>query len=288
MRNYVNQRPNQILKPRCGLTLFFTIAVIMFTLAGAAVAQSTDPQSPTPLTANEIAGGEVAERTSYYFSFEGGPGEVTAALAAKMKKGVKGGSVGIELLDANSKSLASALLSGGLEGGKEKLEEVLFGQLAKLTSAAATVGSETKEKTARVKVKQKQSFVLKLTVDKGIESFTLKVGGAIEFGQSVSVDGEMTPTDATGGTSTTSTDQPTPAEETTPTEPTPPTTETPSTSEPAPNVQPTTGKPAVLVIPGKKPALLKIPGKPTQPQQQKPQPIVKKPPLILIPKKKQP
>jgi hypothetical protein len=158
--------------------------LLLVGLAGAASAQSTDPKSPTPLTAGEITGGEIEERASYYFSFDAGPGEVTAALEAKMKKGAQGGSVGVELLDAGAKSLASALVSGGLDAGREKIENELFKQLGKLTSAADSLGGGgTKQKTARVKVKSRQPLVLKLTVDKGVESFTLRVGGAVEFAQ---------------------------------------------------------------------------------------------------------
>ena len=298
------------MKVRLMVSLALFLGSLLF--ASLAVrAQSTDPQSPTPLTAGEIAGGEVEDRASYYFTFEGGPGEVTAALEAKMKKGAKSGSIGVELFDANAKSIASTVISGGLDAGKEKLESELFKQLGKLTSAAESVGSDTKQKTARVKIKQKQALVLKLTVDKGVESFTVKVGGAVEFAESVAAEGEMTPTDATGATGETPGDQPTtPDPTTTPdqTAPTGPMAPTPDTLPPGEatlptgDTQPTSGNPAVKVIPGKKPGI-KIPGKQTPPQSQKPplvimqkpqpvqpkaQPMVKRPAVILLPKKKQP
>ena len=260
--------------------------LLFVALAGSAAAQSTDPKSPTPLTAGEISGGEIGERASYYFTFEAGPGEVTAALEATMKKGSKGAGVGVELLDASAKSLAGALLSGGLDAGKEKIENELFKQLGRLTSAADSLGGDTKQKTARVKVKTRQPLVLRLTVDKGVESFTLRVGGAVEFAPA---GGETTQADATAGT--------TPADQTAPTAEATPTGEA---APPAPDVQPASGQPAVKVIPGPKSVLLKIPGKQAQPparpaQQSKPpaivqkqQPAAKRPAVVLIPGKKQP
>ena len=304
------RRLSDLFRRSCALAALSAVSLALF-LHGQAAAQSTDPNSPTPLTAGEIAGGEVAERASYYFTFEGGPGEVTAALSAKMKKGAKAGSVGVEIFDANAKSIASTVISGGLDAGKEKLENELLKQLGKITSAADSLGSDTKQKTARVKIKQKQPLVLKLTVDQGVESFTLKVGGAVEF---ASADSGTTPTDATSDTGAMPTDQAVPTDQTIPTdqttstEQTTPTDETTPTSEAAPtsDAQPTSGKPAVK-IPGKKPVLLKVPGKQATPQTQtqpqmkppvilrKPQPVqtktqtvVKKPAVVIIPKKKQP
>ena len=305
----------------------FSLALLICALlcaTAAVAAQSTDPNNPTPLTSGEIAGSEIEERASYYFTFEGGPGEITAALAAKMKKGAKGGSVGVELLDASEKSLASALVGGGLEGGKEKLEQALFVELAKLTSAAASLGSDTKEKTARVKVKQKQPLILKLTVDQGVESFTLKINGAVEFAPADAADAATNSTDATISTGDTSV---TPAEQTMPTEPEPtpeqttpieqpPVTDTTPATPPTGETQPTAPKPKLLIIPGKKAVVTKVPAKPASiripskqtpapqapqtarpPAQviyQKPRPVqpsptpAKKPAPIKIPGKKQP
>ena len=275
----------------CGKVVGAVITVLLLTAN--IFAQSTDPSNPTPLTASEIAGGGVEERASYFFTFEGGPGEVIAALEAKMKKDAKGAMVGVELFDVNSKSLASALVSGGLEGGREKLEQALLSQLGKLTSAAASVGSGTKQKTARVKVKAKQPLVLKLTVDRGVESFTLRIGGAVEFGPVQPADGAASPTDATGETGATSADQTTATEETQPTEP-PPASDADPPSEPPPptgEAQPSDPKPKLvgtIVIPGKKkPAVVLIPKKQASPSQQQ-TPPAKKPAGLKIPGKKQP
>jgi hypothetical protein len=278
--------------------------LLVVALAGAAAAQSTDPKTPTPLTAGEITGGEIEERASYYFSFDAGPGEVTAALEAKMKKNFKRGGVGVELLDAGAKSLAAALVSGGLDAGRERVENELLKQLGKLTSAADSVGGgDTKQKTARVKVGRRQPLVLKLTVDKGVESFTLRVGGAVEFAQYA-----PPPADAGQTWATDAATPPQPADPSAPTDPAQTTPQSDSTAQPpaAQEAKPTSGKPAVRVpvrrpalvkVPAKqpqagaaqqpqspRPALVRVPGKPSQPQQQP----ASKPQAIRIPSKKQP
>ena len=299
--------------PELALLLWLLLAA----LAGSAAAQSTDPKSPTPLTAGEISGGEIEERASYYFTFEAGPGEVTAALEAKMQKGAKGASVGVELFDADAKSLASALISGGLDAGREKLESALFKQLGKLTAAADSLGGgDTKQKTARVKVKTRQPLVLKLSVDKGVESFTLRVGGAVEFAQAADAPAVVTPADTLMPADTAGAEGETQPVE--PTEQSPPGEQTQPASDPntagaSPTQdasQPTSGRPAVL-LPGRRPALIKVPTKRAQPgltqpaqkpalvkvpgkqsqapsQQQQQQQPGAKPPAVRIPGKKQP
>jgi hypothetical protein len=298
------------MKKRSILAFSIALALSCTLRAGA---QSTDVKNPTPLTASEIAGGEIEERASYYFTFEGGPGEVTAAMEAKIKKGAKTGSIAVEIFDANAKSIASTVLSGGIDAGKEKLENELFKQLGKLSSASDALGAgDTKQRTARVKVKQKQALVLKLTVDKGIESFTLRVGGAVEFADVASTDTAAPPSQAASDMSSSSTEQSMPSEqpaqETTPGEqtalpPDPNTSNAPTTL--GGEVKPTSGKPAIklagrpalIKVPAKqpqpasspsvqKPALIKVPGKGAGGQQQ-PQ-TVAKPAAIKIPSKKQP
>lgn len=260
--------------------------LLLVALAGSATAQSTDPKSPTPLTAGEISGGEIEERASYYFTLQAGPGEVTAALAAKMKQGAKGANVGVELIDANAKSLASALVSGGLDAGKEKIETELFKQLGRLTSAADSLGGgDTRRKTARVNLRTRQPLVLKLTVDKGVESFALNVGGAVEFAPDAP---------SSDAAQTYQTDQATQSQPPTPPAQTDPTQAVPSPDPNAGEVQPTSGRPAVT-LPGKRPALLKVPAKPAAakvpakvPAAQSPQTPASKPAVVKVPMKKQP
>ena len=267
------------------------ITALVLAFAAHAAAQSTDLKSPTPLTASEISGGEIAERSSYYFSFEGGPGEVTAALEAKIKKGVKGAGVGVEIFDANAKSLASALVSGGLDAGKDRIESELFKQLGRITSAADSIGGgDTKQKTARVKVKTRQPLVLKLTVDKGVESFTLRMGGAFgaaDIGYTAPADASQT---YPAAETLTQSEETTPADPAVSTEQSAPAEETPQGEQtPAADTTSPTNVPKaklVGVILGRRPALLKIPGKKPAQQLVPPQPTGEKPALVMIPGKK--
>ena len=94
-------------------------------LAASAAAQSTDRNNPTSLASAEIQGTGAEQKTVYYYTFEGGPGMVSATLEAKTKKGSKSASVGIELFDAHANSLTSTLLNEGLGGGKDKLDQLI-------------------------------------------------------------------------------------------------------------------------------------------------------------------
>jgi hypothetical protein len=225
------------------------------TIGSDARAQSTDRANPTPLTSAEIQGVGTEQKSAYYYAFQGGPGSVSASLEAKTKKGSKHASVGIELFDAHSNSLTSALLNDGLGGGKDKLDQLIGDGLGRILSSLGSKSDETKQRTSRVKLKEKQTLTLRVTVGPGIETYTVKLEGAVEFGQ---------PTIATD-----------PAPATVPvTEPpaTDPAT-TPTEQQPPPDEQPPVAnqQPAIVKIPGKskqetqKPAVVKIPGK--KPQQ---------------------
>lgn len=58
--------------------ILITIGVLVCaTFTGAAAAQSTDLDHPTPMTANEVTGRWPNDKaTSYFFGFEGGPGQI--------------------------------------------------------------------------------------------------------------------------------------------------------------------------------------------------------------------
>lgn len=224
-------------------------------LGSNALAQSTDRANPTPLTSGEIQGVGGEQKTAYYYAFQGGPGSVSASLEAKSKKGSKHASVGIELFDAHSNSLTSALLNDGLDGGKDRLDQLIGDGLGRIVSGLGSKSDETKQRTSRVKLKEKQTLTLRVTVGAGIETYTVKLEGAVELGQ---------PTIAAE-----------PAPPTTPVTDPPVTDQTTSTTEqqPPPAEQPPVAnqQPAIVKIPGKskqetqKPAVVKIPGK--KPQQ---------------------
>ena len=163
--------------------LLLSLLLVVASAIGTA-AQSTDRDNPTPLASGEIQGAGGAEKTSYYYTFAGGPGQVSATLEAKTKKGAKSASVGIELVDANAKSLTSTLLNEGLGGGKEKLDQLLGNGLGRLTSGLGTLSGDSKQQqTSSVKLKEKQTLMLRVTVGQGIETYSVKLAGAVEFGQ---------------------------------------------------------------------------------------------------------
>jgi hypothetical protein len=196
----------------------------------------------------------VDQKTVYYYTFEGGPGAVSATLEAKTKKGTKSPSVGIELFDARSNSLTSTLLNDGLGGGKDKLGQLLGDGLGRITAGLGSHSGDTRQRTSRVKLKEKQTLTLRVTVGQGIETYTVKLEGAVEFGQPA-----------------------TPAE---PTQPTAPATEPPATDSTVPTTEqqpPPAEQPPVA---NQKPALVKIPVKSNQPGQ--------KPAIVKIPGKKPP
>ena len=253
-------------------------ALLLFVLAAAsaASAQSTDPQSPTPLASGEIQGAGVEQKTVYYYTFEGGPGAVSATLEAKTKKGAKGASVGIELLDAHAKSIASTLLNEGLGGGKEQLGQLLDNGLGRITSGIGSLTGDTRQKTSRVKLKERQALTLRVTVGTGIENYTVKIEGAVEFGGAMPVADPAQTNGTPTETPAPATEQPATAEQpvaqpeqAAPTDAAAP----PAQAAPASNQAPAVNKrPAIVKIPGRnnqaspRPAIVKIPGKkPPQP-----------------------
>ena len=60
------------------LNLFAAISIILIAFAGSAVAQSSDPDHPTPMTTNEVKGrwARGSKAFSHFYSFVAGPGEV--------------------------------------------------------------------------------------------------------------------------------------------------------------------------------------------------------------------
>ena len=247
-------------------------AALLFVILAAAstvYSQSTDPQNPTPLAAGEIQGASVEQKTVYYYTFEGGPGAVSATLEAKTKKGAKSASVGIELIDAHARSLASTLLNEGLGGGKDQLGQLLNNGLGRLTSGLGSLTGDTQQKTARIKLKEKQSLTLRVTVGQGIETYTVRLEGAVEFGQAAPANDPAQ--SSLPATETTPAEQSAPPTE----QPTQPEPQQPAATEAAPpasNQMPAANtKPAIVKIPGRKnqaspkPAIVKIPGRKTQP-----------------------
>ena len=86
------------------INLLTVLTIIFFALTVSATAQSTDPFSPTPMTAETVKGRwSGGKRISYYYSFSAGPGVVKVLFNAKPDGHVD--EVGGELLDADGHPL---------------------------------------------------------------------------------------------------------------------------------------------------------------------------------------
>jgi hypothetical protein len=118
-----------------------------------AQAPSTDRDNPTQLTDSEIKGDGVDEKTQYFYSFAGGPGDVTITLDVKADKSTAVSSVDIALFNASSKKLLSTYANPDHGSSKHAVE-------------TATVHST-------------QTLLLEVDVSTGVSSFKIKLAGAV-------------------------------------------------------------------------------------------------------------
>jgi len=129
--------------------------IVLIAVAGLAAAQapSTDRDNPTQLTASEIKGEGVDEKTQYFYSFTAGPGDVTIALDVKAEKSTAVSSVDIALFSASSKKLLSTYANPDHGSSKHAVE-------------TATVHGT-------------QTLLLEVDVSTGVSSFKIKLAGAV-------------------------------------------------------------------------------------------------------------
>jgi hypothetical protein len=129
--------------------------VVLIAVAGLAAAQapSTDRDNPTQLTASEIKGDGVDEKTQYFYSFTAGPGDVTITLDVKAEKSTAVSSVDIALFSAGSKKLFSTYANPDHGSSKHAVE-------------TATVHGT-------------QTLLLQVEVSTGVSSFKIKLAGAV-------------------------------------------------------------------------------------------------------------
>lgn len=84
--------------------LVLILVVSLFASSSSVAAQSTNQSSPTPITSNELSiTGPKKNNQLYYFSFTGGPGEVTLVISITAKTGST--FVGIKVFDTNLNTL---------------------------------------------------------------------------------------------------------------------------------------------------------------------------------------
>jgi hypothetical protein len=132
----------------------FILIMALILIGGvAASAQSTDQSNPTPIGSNELTiTGPKKSNQQFYYSFTGGPGEVTLQFNVKAKSSST--YVGVKVFDA-------------------ELNTVTYHNMSADTSPALAL--------KKFDVGGKQTLVLSFTSDSSLGECKIKFGGAVEF-----------------------------------------------------------------------------------------------------------
>ncbi len=157
-----------------------TLACIFIAMTGAANAQSTDRDHPTPLTSNELRGNLEDNKDEHFYSFTAGPGELTVTADIEPAKDSGTTNIAFELLASNG---ADAILCcEGVQGD--------FG----------ATGREEKS----VKLTKRQTVILHITNNGGNGTFRFRFSGAAVSGGSIKNGGnnESAETNRSGGNRT--------------------------------------------------------------------------------------
>ena len=153
------------------------LMILSLTFISATQAQSsTDQSAPTAFATNEITAKGPSKETNYYYSFTGGPGEVTVSLNIKAKQ--YSTFARLEVLDAEFNTLATHNMN-------------------------ATTGSGPVQVTKKIELGEKQTVLLKLTLDGNLAEYKVKIGGAVELGSSSSPSTDSSSTPSTDSSSST-------------------------------------------------------------------------------------
>jgi hypothetical protein len=128
------------------------LKLIVVAFAFAAFAQSTDKSSPTEIAASEYTGKGPGKETNYFYSFKGGPGDVTVTLELKAKS--YSTFARMEIFDSGMRTVATANMN-----------------------AATTSGAATEARTFTLPAKQK--VLIKITLDANLASYRITLGGAV-------------------------------------------------------------------------------------------------------------
>ena len=143
-------------------TILFLISLSMVALAASAFGQSKDQSNPTALNSTEYVGRPPTKETNYFFNFSGGPGEVSVTLEIKAKQ--YSTFARLEILDGELNTLATHNMN-----------------------AATTSGAQQVMK--KINLDEKQTILVKVTLDGNLANYKITLGGAVETAAS-------TPTDA--------------------------------------------------------------------------------------------
>ena len=140
------------------------ILLILLVCAVSSAAQttpSTDRDSPTPFVANEVKGEGTNEKTEYFYRFEAGPGEVTLTFDVKADKGANLHGFDYEVFDAQSRRLTGGFLD--------------------------PVRGESKRKIEKINVRGQQQLLLRLVVTEYVDTYRIRLSGAVSTGEPASV-----------------------------------------------------------------------------------------------------
>jgi hypothetical protein len=132
-----------------------SLVILSLTFISTAQAQSTSQSNPTSITMNEITAKGPSKETNYYYSFTGGPGEVTIMLNIKAKQ--YSTFARLEVLDSELNRLATHNMN-----------------------AASSTGPEQVIK--KIELSKKQTVLLKFTLDGNLAEYKIRLGGAVELG----------------------------------------------------------------------------------------------------------
>jgi hypothetical protein len=115
---------------------------------------STDRDTPTRLTSNEIVGRGLGERISYYYVFNAGPGNVSATVDGKNRPVGLANAIRIELFDVNAKRLLSISLGNT---------------------------TDDKRVVRRVQLGRQQQVIMRVLLDAATIDYKVRLEGAVDF-----------------------------------------------------------------------------------------------------------
>lgn len=148
------------------ISLLLLVAMVM-----GANAQSTDQDSPTPFTSNEVKGTGTEDKTEYFYAFNADPGEVTLTFDVKADKNASISGFDYEILNAKGKRLGGGFVD--------------------------PVRGESKRAVATVSVKGPgtQQLLLKLIVTEFVATYRVRLGGSV----ALTASGGAAPADISAG-----------------------------------------------------------------------------------------
>jgi hypothetical protein len=143
------------MKSKSVLRRMMILKLIVLAAAVTAFAQSTDESNPTAIDASGYTGKGPGKETNYFYSFTGGPGDVTVTIGLKAKS--YSTFCRMEVFDSGMRTVATANMN-----------------------AATTTGGAGESRTFTLPATQK--VLIKLTLDANLASYKISLGGAVGNG----------------------------------------------------------------------------------------------------------